>query len=115
VRELSRLLEEALDYAGNTHSLRDVYDQIMAGAAQLWTEEGAVLVTEVVDTPQKRVLRFWLAAGELESCLGLHRRVLEWGRAQGCEMATFTGRRGWERVLGAEGWSPALTVMTREV
>jgi hypothetical protein len=108
-------LTEALALAGGTHTLADVVAQLDAGTAQFWADGDSCLVTEVVDAPRKRVLRFWLAAGELEPCLALSRKALEWGREQGCEIATFTGRRGWERVLGAEGWSPALTVMQREV
>lgn len=108
-------LRHALELAGGTHTIDDVWEQVREGSAQLWVEEGACLVTEVQDTPRKRVLRFWLAAGELEPTIALSRKVLAWGKEQGCDMASLTGRRGWDKVLREEGWSPSLTVMTREV
>lgn len=108
-------LKLALDRGGGTHDLEDLAQQIRDGSAQLWVEDGACLVTEVQDTPRKRVLRFWLAAGELEPVVALSRKVLAWGKEQGCEMATLVGRRGWVRALRDEGWSESLTVMTREV
>jgi hypothetical protein len=108
-------LREALSLAGGTHSFEDMLRQIQDGSAQVWCDEGACLVTEVIASPQKRVLHFWLATGELEPVVALSRRVIAWGKEQGCTMATLSGRRGWTRVLTTEGWSPATVVMTREV
>lgn len=113
--EILEKLQRALDMGGGTHTIGDVAAQVADGAAQVWIEDGACLVTEVQDTPRRRVLRFWLAAGELEPVIALSRKVLAWGKEQGCEMATLTGRRGWVRALRDEGWSESLTVMTREV
>lgn len=108
-------LAEALEHGGGTHSLNDVLAQIEKGDAQLWQNEGGVIVTEMKDTPNKRVVHFWLAAGELESVVALSKDVLAWAKEKGCEQATLAGRRGWERVLASEGWAPMLTVMSRGV
>lgn len=108
-------LVEALEYAGGTHSIEDVLDQVRRGQAQMWTEGDACIVTEVHDYPRKRVLSFWLATGELQDVIALSRKVLAWGRENGCVSATLTGRRGWEKVLAAEGWAPMLFTMGREV
>jgi hypothetical protein len=113
--EILEGLQKALDLAGGTHTLADVARQIAEGSAQLWLDDDACIVSEVIDTPQKRMLRFWLAAGKLDPVVALSRKVLAWGKEQGCTMATLTGRRGWDRVLLDEGWSPALTVMTRGI
>lgn len=83
--------------------------------AQWWETDRAVIITEIDGAPRAKVLRFWLATGELEEVIALSRGVLEWGKRIGCTQATFAGRRGWEKVLGAEGWSPKLIVMTREI
>lgn len=107
------LLEEALSYSGGTHTLEDVFDQIERGDATLFRAENAVIVAELRDTPQMRVVHFWLAAGKLGAVKALSDRVLEWARGEGCTRATLAGRRGWERAL--PDWSVELVLMGREV
>lgn len=106
-------LVEALERGGSTHTVEDVLRQVEAGEAKLWVRGAALIVTEIHQTPQVKVLHFWLATGSLDEVVALSREVLEWGRAQGCEQATLAGRRGWERVLASEGWAPMLTLMGR--
>lgn len=108
-------LVDALERGGSTHDLDDVLEQIRTGEAQLWEADDAVIVTEIHDAPRKRVVHFWLATGELDAVIALSRRVLDWAADQGCTQATLAGRRGWEKVLAAEGWAPTLTLMSREV
>ena len=108
-------LEKALVHSGATHTLRDVLDKIVSGDAQAWESEGAVLITELRETPQMRVLHFWLAAGELEDVISLSEKVIEWGRGVGCKRASLSGRRGWEKVLAPVGWTPELVLMGRNI
>lgn len=108
-------LSAALKYGGGTHTLEDVAAQIASGDAQVWAEADAMLVTEIHDTPRKRVLHFWLATGELKDVIALSHKVEDWGRDMGCTAATLTGRKGWERALRSEGWKPTLTVLQREL
>ncbi len=108
-------LEKALLHSGGTHSLRDVADQITQGDAQLWAEESAVLVTQIVETPKMRILHFWLAAGEMDEVITLTEKVIKWGSKNGCERATLTGRKGWERALASTDWEPELVLMGRNI
>lgn len=108
-------LEQALALCGGTHAMEDVLAQIERGDAQAWHEGESVIVTEVHLTPRKKLLHFWLAAGELDEVVRLSHRALAWGKGMGCEMATLAGRRGWEKVLATEGWEPKLTLMRREI
>lgn len=105
-------LRKALELSGGTHTLDDVVNQVEAGNARVWHNEDACIVTEVNDTPRKRVLHFWLATGELDAVNALSEEILVWGKAQGCDMATLVGRRGWDRAA-PEGWTPVMTLMTR--
>lgn len=108
-------LEIALAHGGDTHSVEDVLDQIERGAAQVWIRDGSLIVTEIHDYPQKKVLHFWLATGEIASVVSLSHRILAEGKKMGCVQATLAGRKGWERVLGADGWNPMLRVMSKEI
>jgi hypothetical protein len=40
---------------------------------------------------------------------------MEWGKGEGCESATGTGRRGWVRALKREGWTPTHTLISKEL
>lgn len=108
-------LEEALEHGGGEHTLEDVATRIMEGEVQIWAESNAVLITEVLDLPQHRVLHFWLAAGVLEDVVALSHRVMTWGRGQDCTRATLHGRRGWVRALRDEGWNEQGVIMGREL
>ena len=114
-RELIPGLMKALKMGAQTHSIADVVDMIDKGDAQLHGCEDAVIITQVYDEPQAKVLHFWLATGELEPVIELSHRVTAWGKEIGCTRATLAGRKGWEKVLAADGWRPLLTVMGRSI
>ena len=91
-------LQRALDEAGNTHTLDDIADAIREGRMQWWPGVLSSLVTQVEDTPRKRVLHIALATGVLREIQLMLPVVLEWAKTQGCALATVTGRPGWARM-----------------
>lgn len=108
-------LDQALEYDGN-HTLGDVLRKILAGEAQLWEEDDAVIVTEIQQYPQARTVHFWLAAGDLDAVVKLSQRVMAWAKEDlHCTKATLAGRKGWERALASEGWEPKVRIMGREL
>lgn len=113
--ELLAKLEEALEAGGQTHSLADVAEMIQSGDAQLWIDEEAVIVTEIIPQPMRRTLHFWLAAGTLDKVIALSNELLEWGKQMGCDHATLSGRRGWVRALASEGWEEELVLMGKDI
>lgn len=114
--EAAQGLQEALEHARGTHTLEDVLAQVEAGEAQLWRAPGAVIVTEIKQTPRRKVVHFWLATGDMRAVLDLHKMILAWAQEEhGCDLATLSGRRGWVRALRDEGWDEATTVMAREL
>ncbi len=108
-------LEEALEYGGGRHKLSHVMRAIQKHEAQLWVEGDACLVTEVNDTPVLRELHFWLGTGALEEVVALVNKVTEWGPSIGCNVATLTGRRGWEKIMSKQGWEPQTINMGRKL
>jgi hypothetical protein len=96
-------LERALGVIG-THSLADVVDLAKDRRAQIWEGDGALVVTELIDYPLCKTLRYWLIAGSLEGAFAMQPRIEAWGRSEGATRADAIGRRGWERTPRQEGW-----------
>ena len=100
----------ALEGAGWTHQLIDVFDMIAAGRAQLWPGRSSAIVTELIDYPRLRACRVWLAGGELRELADeLRPAIKEWAREHGCARVELQGRR-WRRALGEGRETFGLTV-----
>jgi len=96
-------VNRALGYA-RTYNAAEMAGEVLAGRAQLWQEGEAMIVTQLDEKPRETILRFWIAAGELQDVLKLATKVYEWGREIGCKRAVFIGRKGWKKPLAAQGW-----------
>lgn len=109
-------IEAALAFSGGTHSMDDVADAVEAGRMQFWAGPNSAIVTEILTTPQKKMLNFFLAGGDLSELEAMYPEVERWGAKQGCTAAVFTGRKGWERTfLARKGWTPRLVVFEKEL
>jgi hypothetical protein len=104
----SGFIQDALEHAQNSHTLDDVLRLVLVGDAQFWPAEKAALVTEIIDYPQRRTLRFWLAGGDLETLRDLEKDAIEWSKHWNCVASEIVGRRGWMRAL--DGYEIAATV-----
>lgn len=113
---LSPQIDAALRRSGGTHTLRDVKDAIITKKAQLWWGKESAIVTEIEQTPRKKILRFWLAGGNLDEIEKMYELISLWGKDLGCERAIIVGRKGWERTfLKREGWRATHTVFEKEL
>jgi hypothetical protein len=111
----NRLLD-ALRDGGRTHEIHDVMAALREGRAQVWTgDNDSVVVTEILLYPQKRVMRYWLAAGSLADILPLVPGLEDWGRKQGATMVEAIGRLGWAPVAKAHGYTLASAVYRKEL
>ena len=108
-------IEGALKYAHGTHTIGDVFEEIVANHATLWCWDRSALVTQIVDYPQIRVLNFWLAGGDLRDLLAHEAGVAAWGKANGCQRVSCIGRKGWLRVFHRMGYRPAHFITSREL
>ena len=95
----SAWLEAALYYSNGTHTIDDVLETVQRGDAQFWHYPDAAVVTEIMDYPQKRVLRYWLAGGNLNTLLKVEPSIRHWSQLWGCVGIEIIGRKGWHRVL----------------
>lgn len=111
-------LEKALKLGGfPAWNLGDVLDKLARDDAQIFRNDGAVLVTEILQSKKGPVLNIWLTAGELESAMELSRQAVAAAEDFGCVAATFTGRRGWGKVpaVAEDGWKPTATIFTKSL
>jgi hypothetical protein len=103
----------ALEHANGTHSMRDVFEMVERSDAQFWPLHDAAIVTEIVEYPQCRTLRFWLAGGNLKTLFEAEPTLINWSKSWGCKSVEIVGRRGWHRALN--GYRPTATIMTKEI
>lgn len=117
IENYRRAIEEALVYTGGSHTYEDVVRLVEEGQMQYWPSAHSVVITEIIDYPQERILNFFLVGGgSLAEIEMMHEPLIEWGRTQGCTKAVMTGRPGWGRTfLTREGWEPTLQVYEREI
>lgn len=106
-------IEAALEYGGNTHTFDDVRDMIIAGRLQLWHGDRACAVTEIIEYPRKKVLHCFLAGGDMDQIIDMIDSAIKWGKTQGCESLTLSGRMGWQRALAKHGFKPVLMTLER--
>ena len=117
LEEARPLIEAGLHYTGGTHLYEDVVAAVEAGHLQAWFGPRTVCLTEILQSPRKKVFNVWLAAGDLGELRAMYPAVEQWARDQGCTIATFTGRPGWARTFlsAEEGWTQQLVVMTKDI
>lgn len=95
----SRYVRDALEYAGGTHSIDDVYRAVSSGKAQFFPLEKSAIITEIVDYPQRSICRIWLAGGELDELKEAEKSIAVWAKSIGCDGIEIIGRKGWQRQL----------------
>jgi len=111
-------IQSALNKGGDTHDFKDIVDGIMSGNFQLWLGANGCAVTEIVVYPNKKVLHVFLAGGDqgqgIDQITDMHDDAMAWGKQQGCDGMTVTGRRGWKKVLASRGWKEQFTTLLKE-
>lgn len=97
-------LEPAL--AGGFYGWADVVCALAEGRAQLFPGAAAAIVTETVDYPNgSKAMQVWLAGGDMDEVVAMAPGLMSVARMMGCTDILVEGRKGWERVLGALGFT----------
>lgn len=107
------LLQQALDRAGNLHSLDDVRERVAEGHAQMWAGRLSVMITEVLDYPRYKVLNVWLAAGDLNEITRAGKQLDKFAELVGAKAIHMNGRLGWQRVLKEHGYTVTAVELMR--
>lgn len=82
-----------------THTVDDVWDEVESGTAQLWPTANSVCVTNIDTYPRAKILRGWIAGGDLKEILATEPVIRNWAERQGCAAVMIVGRRGWARAF----------------
>jgi hypothetical protein len=98
-KRCGKYIQDALQYAGGTHTIDDVYHAVASGKAQFHPLEKSAIITEIVDYPQRAVCRIWLAGGELDELMQAEKSIAVWAKSVGCDGMEIVGRKGWQRQL----------------
>lgn len=111
------VIEKALAYTNGTHTMQDIWDCIKEGKLQFWYGAESIVLTEILQTPQRSILHFFLIGGSLSELQRMYPDIIEWGKRQGCTRASGTGRAGWQRIafLQEDDWTPTGVVFEKEL
>jgi hypothetical protein len=109
--ELQHRLTRALRVNGNLLTAEGILQAVEEGRMQSWTKNETLGVTELVDHQGGRVLNVVLAVGRLEDVVALKPDIIEFGRQHGAKRIRLEGRRGWDAVLPALGFTKVPNVI----
>jgi hypothetical protein len=116
--EVEPLIKKALD---DTYSVRDILDGLVKNSFQLFISwenkvESAV-ITEVVQYPQKKILRYFLAGAEgnnLSNWLEpIQQEIEKFAKYNQCQSIEVAGRKGWARKL--KGYEQKIYLFSKEL
>ena len=107
-------LKKALKVGRDTHDLEDVLYCLETGKMQAFWNDGAIIVTEIAQTPRRRYLHIFLAAGDLPSVMALDDKLKAFAVSKGCEFGRALVRPGFEKALTSKGWKRTMIVMEYE-
>lgn len=112
---LIQRLKKALVLGGGTHDWVDIKTGLYEGIYQIFWNEGAAVVTEVVQAPRKKYLNVFLAAGRLRDVIELQHKVVQFGNEMGCDFVRAIGRLGWKKYESEMGCKSSHAFYTRNL
>jgi hypothetical protein len=109
-------LASALEQSGNEYTVDDVLREVQDDHAIFYPTSKGASVFRIVLYPRKRMLRIWLAGGDMESSIGNILEAAEYHAAKNeCDGIEVLGRRGWERVLKPHGYEHKRVMLIKEL
>lgn len=117
IRDFSTEWERCREYLAPavdpTWTLEAVELELRERRAVFWPMERSAVVTQVMQYPNGRVLRIWLAGGDLDELRHFLPAADNYARSEGCVAVEIEGRLGWERVL--PGYVKRRVVLVKEL
>jgi len=96
----------------------DFFDYLVNAEMQLWVavdkEIMAVMITQIIPYPKKKVLRIIAIAGEdMDRWFHFLPAIEEWAMELGCTSLEAWGRKGWLKVL--QDWKCSYHILTKDL
>lgn len=114
--EVEPLIKKALD---DTYTARDILDGLVKNAFQLfisWEDKvESAVITEVIQYPQKKVCRYFLAGGSnINNWLEpIQQEIEKFAKYNQCNAIEVAGRKGWLRKL--KGYEQKIYLMSKKL
>lgn len=116
-------IQRAMKHAAGERDILDVLKALYSGQNQLWLslhdeKHIGTLVTEIVDTDQKRICVLLYAAGDLDEYQQLFDDLSDierWAAYNGCDDVRIIGRPGWTRLLKSQGYDQIYVTVSKSV
>lgn len=110
-------IERILKHSGGEWSISDFMELVNSRRVHLFNYSDILIIAEVQQYPQKRLLHIWGVEGEttLEKLPGLVDFFKEVARTLDCTELRCQGRKGWERALLQHGGRVLYTTILMEL
>jgi len=109
------LLSKGLRHGGDTHSIEDVIAGLQSGELQAFHNDDGMIMTMLVQYPQKKVLEVFMALGNQEAIANLFtNEVIPYGEAIGADYARAIVRPGLVDLFKGLDCKPRGTMLYRE-
>tara|TARA_R100001443_G_scaffold3596_3_gene11327 strand:+ start:286 stop:675 length:390 start_codon:yes stop_codon:yes gene_type:complete len=114
--EVEPLIKKALD---DTYTARNILDGLVKNAFQLfisWEDKvESAVITEVIQYPQKKVCRYFLAGGSnINNWLEpIQQEIEKFAKYNQCNAIEVAGRKGWLRKL--KGYEQKIYLMSKKL
>jgi|TARA_R110002124_G_scaffold279663_1_gene452354 hypothetical protein len=109
-------LANALEQSGNEYTVDDVLREIEDDHAIFYPTKKGASVFRIALYPRKRMLRIWLAGGDMESSIESILEAADFhAKEHECDGIEVLGRRGWEKVLKPYGYEHKRVMLIKEL
>ena len=109
-------LANALEESGNEYTVDDVLRDIKDDHAIFYPTKKGASVFRIALYPRKRMLRIWLAGGDMESSIDSILEAAEYHATKHeCDGIEVLGRRGREKVLKPYGYEHKRVMLIKEL
>ena len=119
---LEVIIDNATGLCSGRMDARDILFDAIEGKMQIWTVGDnpealdGVIVTQVVDYPSAKALRYILVSGNnVDVWIDAESIINEWARGQGCILAEGSGRMGWHTKLKTKGWKSVMRLYEKDI
>jgi hypothetical protein len=98
-------INQALAVDDHLWTLPDILERARDRRMQIFHRDDAMVISEVLATPQRKRLNVLVAAGNLRSIIDMEPEVIQFARDEGADSMLTHGRPAWARIGRRLGWT----------